>query len=147
MASPKLEPLVLTDEERQVLEGWARRRKTAQALALRSRIVLACADGASVSEVAADLGISRATASKWRSRFLEARLEGLGDEPRPGPPRTITDEQVEKVITTTLDRRRRARTRTGRPGRWPGRGHVPVGGVPDLAGLRPQAAHHRRPGS
>jgi transposase len=103
MASPKLEPLVLSDEERQVLEGWARRRKTAQALALRSRVVLGCADGAAVSAVAADLGISRATAGKWRSRFVESRLEGLSDEPRPGRPRTVTDEHVEKVITTTLE--------------------------------------------
>ena len=104
MASPKLEPLVLSDEEeRQVLEGWARRRKTAQALASRSRIVLACADGAAVSVVAAELGISRTTAGKWRSRFLAARLEGLSDEPRPGRPRTVTDEHVEKVITATLE--------------------------------------------
>jgi transposase len=103
MPSPKLEPIVLTDEERQVLEGWARRRKTAQALALRSRIVLACADGRSVTEVAAELGPSRATTGKWRSRFLEARLDGLNDEPRPGRPRTITDEQVEKVIAATLE--------------------------------------------
>jgi transposase len=103
MASPKLEPLVLTDEERQVLEGWARRRKTAQALALRSRIVLACSDGAAVSAVATELGISRATAGKWRSRFLECRLEGLSDEPRPGRPRTVTDGHVEKVITATLE--------------------------------------------
>jgi transposase len=103
MPSPKLDPIVLTDEERQVLEGWARRRKTAQALALRSRIVLACADGRSVTEVAAELGTSRATTGKWRSRFLEARLDGLNDEPRPGRPRTITDEQVEKVIAATLE--------------------------------------------
>ena len=103
MASPELDPLVLTDEERQVLEGWARRRKTAQALALRSRIILACADGAGVSTVAAELGISRTTAGKWRSRFLETRLKGLSDEPRPGRPRTVTDEHVEKVITTTLE--------------------------------------------
>ena len=103
MASPKLQPVVLTDEERQVLEGWARRRKTAQALALRSRIVLACADGGTVSDVAAGLGSSRATVSKWRSRFLESRLEGLSDEPRPGRPRTVTDEHVEKVITATLE--------------------------------------------
>ena len=103
MASPKLEPLVLSDDERRVLEGWARRRKTAQALALRSRIVLACAGGAGVSAVAADLGVSRTTAGKWRSRFLEARLEGLSDEPRPGRPRTVTDEHVEKVITATLE--------------------------------------------
>ena len=106
MASPKLEPLVLSDDERRVLKGWERRRKTAQALALRSRIVLACADGAAVSAVAAELGVSRTTAGKWRSRFLEARLEGLSDEPRPGRPRTVGDEQVEqveKVITATLE--------------------------------------------
>ena len=103
MASPKLEPIVLTDDERQVLQGWARRRKTAQALALRSRIVLACADGGSVSEVAASLGISRATAGKWRSRFLASRLKGLGNEPRPGRPRTITDEHIEQVIAATLE--------------------------------------------
>jgi transposase len=103
MASPKLEPLVLTDEERQVLAGWARRRKTAQALALRSRIILACADGAAVSTVAADLGISRTTAGKWRSRYLQGRLQGLNDEPRPGRPRTVTDEHVERVITATLE--------------------------------------------
>jgi transposase len=103
MPSPTLEPLVLTDDERQVLEGWARRRKTAQALALRSRIVLACADGDCVSAVAAGLRVSRATAGKWRSRFLEDRLQGLNDEPRPGRPRTVTDEQVEKMITATLE--------------------------------------------
>jgi transposase len=103
MASPKLEPLMLSDDERQVLEGWARRRKTAQALALRSRIILACADGAAVSTVAAELGISRTTAGKWRSRFLESRLKGLNDEQRPGRPRTVTDEHVEKVIAATLE--------------------------------------------
>src|SRR5712675_2160641 len=105
MPSPKLEPLVLSTEERQVLEGWARRRKTSQALALRSRIVLASADGSSVTAVAADLGVSRDTVRKWRGRFQVSRLEGLGDEPRPGAPRTITDEQVELVITKTLEER------------------------------------------
>jgi hypothetical protein len=85
MASPKLKPLVLSNDERRGLEGWARRRKTAQALALRSRIVLACADGGTVSDMAAELGMSRTTAGKWRSRFLEARLDGLSDEPRPAP--------------------------------------------------------------
>jgi transposase len=105
MPSPKLEPLVLTAQERQVLEGWARRRKTSQALALRARIVLACAGGASVTAVAAELKVSRDTVRKWRSRFQIARLDGLADEPRPGAPRKITDEQVELVITKTLEER------------------------------------------
>jgi transposase len=104
VASPKLEPLVLSDDERQVLEGWARRRKTAQALALRSRIVLACAEGAPVSAVASGLSVSRTTVAKWRARFLAARLEGLSDEPRPGRPRTVTDQHVERVLTATLER-------------------------------------------
>ena len=101
--SPKLVPLDLTDDERRTLQAWSRRRKTAQALAQRSRIVLACAGGNSNSEVAADLMISRAMVSKWRSRFLEKRLKGLTDEPRPGRPRLIGDEQVEAVIAATLE--------------------------------------------
>ena len=105
MPSPKLEPLVLSTQERQVLEGWERRRKTSQALALRSRIVLASADGASVTAVAAELGVSRDTVRKWRGRFMVSRLEGLGDDPRPGAPRKISDEQVELVITKTLEER------------------------------------------
>jgi transposase len=105
MASPKLVALDLSAGERQVLEAWARRRKTSQALALRSKIVLACADGAGNTQVAEVLGVSRATVAKWRSRFVSARLEGLSDEPRPGAPRTITDEQVELVITKTLEER------------------------------------------
>ena len=65
--------------------------------------MLACADGTPVSRVAAELGVARTTAGKWRSRFLAARLEGLSDEPRPGRPRAVTDEHVEKVITATLE--------------------------------------------
>ena len=137
MASPKLDPLVLTDEERQVLEGWARRRKTAQALALRSRVVLACADGAAVSAVATDLGISRATAGKWRSRFLESRLEGLSDEPRPGLAshghRRARREGDHHDAGTGAAERRHALVD---PVDGQVSGHVPVGGVPHLAGLR-----------
>jgi transposase len=95
--------LILTDEERETLTRWARRPTSAQRLALRSRIVLACAAGASNTEVAAQLGIARPTVGKWRSRFVADRLDGLIDEPRPGAPRTITDEQVERVITDTLE--------------------------------------------
>jgi transposase len=93
----------LSDEERAALEGWARRPTSAQALAMRSRIVLAAAEGDSNSVIARRLAISRPTVMKWRSRFAEYRLDGLLDEPRPGRPRTITDEQVEQVIVKTLE--------------------------------------------
>src|SRR5215218_6663726 len=100
---PKLPELALTDEERTTLEGWARRRTSSRALALRCRIVLACAEGASNAAVATQLRVSRPTVTKWRSRFVARRLEGLADEPRPGAARTITDEQVEQVLVTTLE--------------------------------------------
>jgi transposase len=103
VASPKLDPVVLSDEERSVLAGWARRRKTSQALALRARIVLRCADGGTIGEVAQGLEIARGTVSKWRSRFQAGRLDGLSDEPRPGRPRVITDDEIEQVITKTLE--------------------------------------------
>jgi transposase len=103
MPSPRLDPVVLSEEEMSVLTGWTRRRKTSQALALRSRIVLRCAQGGTIGEVAQDIGVSRNMVSKWRSRFVSHRLEGLSDEPRPGRPRMITDEQVEQVITKTLE--------------------------------------------
>jgi transposase len=103
MPSPKLVPLTLSDGERRTLEGWTRRRTTAQALALRARIVLACAEGGSNTEVAGRLGLDRHTVTKWRARFVADRLDGLSDEPRPGRPRTISDEQVEQVVVTTLE--------------------------------------------
>jgi transposase len=96
-------PLVLTEEERQTLERWARRRTSAQALALRARIVLACAEGATNQAVAERLGIWPQTVGKWRARFVTDRLEGLSDEPRPGRPRTIADQQVEEVVVKALE--------------------------------------------
>jgi transposase len=95
--------LVLCEVERETLARWARRPKTAQALATRSRIVLACADGKDNKTVAAQLRVSDATVGRWRRRFIERRLDGLVDEPRPGQPRKITDEQVEAVIVKTLE--------------------------------------------
>jgi transposase len=96
-------PIVLSAEERQTLQRWARRPTSSQALALRCRIVLACAEGLSSVQAGARLGVHEKTVGKWRSRFLQRRLEGLTDEPRPGAPRTISDAQVEQVITKTLE--------------------------------------------
>ncbi|MDQ2750859.1 MAG: IS630 family transposase [Actinomycetota bacterium] len=95
--------LELTDAEREQLQRWARRRKSAQALALRSRIVLGCAAGLSNKEVAARERVSQPTVGKWRSRFCELRLDGLDDDPRPGRPASITAEQVEDVVVATLE--------------------------------------------
>ena len=96
-------PVVLTDEERATLERWARRHSSSQALAMRCRIVLGCADGATNEQVAAEVGCSPKTASKWRNRFAEQRLDGLSDAPRPGAPRTVTDDIVEEVVVDTLE--------------------------------------------
>jgi len=103
MADPRLEPLVLSEGERRTLENWVKRRSTAQGLALRARIVLACAQGGSNLAVAARLGVNRKTVTRWRARFLRERLDGLTDDPRPGVPRTITDAQVEEVVVRTLE--------------------------------------------
>jgi len=94
---------VLSNDERETLVRWSRRRSSAQVLALRCRIVLACAEGLTNQAVAARVGVNQATVSKWRSRFIAGRLEGLSDEPRPGAPRTISDEDVERVIVKTLE--------------------------------------------
>ena len=95
--------LELTDDERDQLQRWARRRKSAQALALRSRIVLACGSGLSNSEVAERERVSLPTVGKWRARFVELRLDGLADDPRPGRPASISAEQVEDVVVATLE--------------------------------------------
>jgi transposase len=101
---PRPIPLTLTPADREVLERWTRRRTTAQALARRARIVLACAEpGATNSGVARALRVSRPTVLTWRRRFAARGPDGLLDEPRPGAPRTITDADVERVITLTLE--------------------------------------------
>ena len=96
-------PLTLAEDERRAMERWARRPKTAQALALRSRLILACATGRNKTTVAAELHVTKATVGKWRARFMERRLDGLLDEPRPGAPQKISDDQVERVLTLTLE--------------------------------------------
>jgi len=95
--------LELTDDEREQLRRWARRATSAQALAMRSRIVLACAEGRSNTAVADELGVSVQMVGKWRARFVEARLDGLADDPRPGRPPSITGEQVEDIVVATLE--------------------------------------------
>src|SRR3989442_13259733 len=95
--------VVLGGEERVVLERWARRPKSSQALAFRCRVVLAAAEGRSSKEIAAELGCNANTVGKWRSRFARRGIDGLHDEPRPGKPRTIGDDDVERGIVKTLE--------------------------------------------
>ena len=95
--------VTVSPSERTTLEQWARRRTTAQGLAQRAQIVLACAAGRSNSAIATELRLTRQTVGRWRQRFVQKRLDGLVDEPRPGAPRRITDVQVEQVIIDTLE--------------------------------------------
>src|SRR5947209_15635431 len=96
--------IVLSVDERETLERWARRHSSAQALALRCRIVLACAEGRRThAEIAAELGCNPVTVSKWRHRFATDRLDGLTDAPRPGAARTIGDDVIEAVVVETLE--------------------------------------------
>ncbi len=99
----RLLSLELSVDEHETLERFVRRRKTAQQLATRSRVVLLCAQGHSNREVAAKAGVHETTVCKWRRRCLEKRLAGLLDEPRPGTPRKVSDETVERIVTTTLE--------------------------------------------
>jgi transposase/transcriptional regulator with XRE-family HTH domain/transposase-like protein len=99
---PKAE-LTLSDDERATLERWARRAKSSHAIAQRAKIILTCAEGYNNKETAAMHRCNQATVGKWRKRFIERRLDGLHDEPRPGRQPTITDEQVERVVVETLE--------------------------------------------
>src|SRR3712207_4993753 len=95
--------LDLSEAERAELQGWSRRRRTAQGLALRARIVLRAAEGLSNTAIADELGVAKHTVGKWRERFAVHRLEGLRDEPRSGAPRTVTDERVAELLVRTLE--------------------------------------------
>lgn len=121
--------LILTDEERQGLESLAHRSRSAPFLARRARIVLACAEGRPSKMVARHLQVTPATVSKWRGRFVRERLDGLYDEPRPGAPRTITDQQIERVVVRTLETTPRGAT------------HWSVRGMARAAGLSRMAIH------
>jgi transposase len=95
--------LTLADEERETLLGWTRRHTMPQAMVLRARIVLACAEGKSNTDVARELRAGRLVVGRWRKRFLDERLEGLADRPRSGAPRTVLDTDVERVVKLTLE--------------------------------------------
>jgi len=95
--------VVLTDVEREQLRAWARRPSSAQALAMRSRIILACEGDSANTQIAEELGVTRGMVTNWRDRFAADRLDGLVDEPRPGRPRVVGDERIEALITATLE--------------------------------------------
>ena len=122
LGRPKV-ALMLTDDERVRLDSLAHRSRTAPHLARRARIVLACATGHDNKVVAKRLRMSQTTVGKWRGRFVRERLDGLYDEPRPGAPRTITDEQVEQVIVRTLETTPRGATH------WSTRGMAKASGL------------------
>ena len=106
----RLAPLILTEEERNALERFVRRRKISKQLSFRAEIVLECAKGTPNQDVARKLRTTGQTVGKWRRRFVEHRLDGLLDEPRPGCPRTVTDDQVEEVVVKTLQSKPKAAT-------------------------------------
>jgi transposase len=126
MARPKPE-LFLSDDEHAKLTTWSKRPKSTQRLALRARIVLSCAQERSNKAVAARLGVCAATVGTWRRRFLDRRLDGLVDDPRPGAPRTVTDTDVERVITRTLE------TKPSNATHWSTRGMAKATGMSQSA--------------
>jgi transposase len=136
---PRPVRLVISPSERTMLEQWARRRTTAQALVQRARIISACAAGQAAPVIAAKLRITRQTVGKWRQRFEQKRLDGLTDEPRPGAPRRVTDAQVEQVIIDTLETKPADATHwTTRPlAKKAERSHSTVGRIWRAFGLQP----------
>jgi transposase len=132
-------PVMLTAEERQQLESLAHRSRSAAHVARRARIILACADGRETTTVARRLHVSPTTVCKWRTRFLGDRLDGLFDEPRPGTPRRITDDQVEQVVIRTLETTPRGATHWSLRdmAKASGLSHTTVGRIWHAFGLQP----------
>jgi len=131
--------VVLSTDERTALESYVRRKKTAQALAYRARIILRCAEGGHDGIVAEELGVARSSVGRWRRRFLKRRLQGLHDEPRPGAPRTIKDEQVERVVIETLETTPKGATHwsTRDMAKHSGLSHSTIGRIWRAFGLKP----------
>ena len=134
-------PVILDEVEREALVRWVRRPKTAQALALRARMILGCAEGRSNTTVGADLGVSDETVGKWRSRFLGTEAGRTVGRTRSGRPRAVTDDHVERVITLTLETTPKDAT-TGAPVHGPAQRAEPQHGQPHLASLRIAAPPH-----
>ena len=133
-------PLVLTASEQETLSSWARRARTAPAVARRARIVLACARGLDNQTVAKKLRVSPQMVGRWRARFLARRLDGLVDEPRSGAPRAVSDDQVEAVIIRTLETTPRGATHwsTRAMAKAMGLSHVTIARIWRAFGLQPR---------
>ena len=142
----QLAELKLTSEETKALERLTRRRRASPHQAFRARIVLQCASGLTNSEVARKLRTMRSTVGKWRSRFVEQRLEGLYDEPRPGVEHTITDDQIEEVVTKTLETTPKGRTHwsTRSMAKHLGLSHSTIGRIWRTFGLQPHRSESFR---
>lgn len=142
MAKGKASDIVLSAEERRELESLVRQRKTGQALALRSRIVLAAAAGGDNVRIAERLGIFRGTVGKWRERFARDRLDGLHDEPRPGAPREIGDDEIAETVRRTLETRPPGRTHWSLRSMAAAVGHAPstIQRIWKAFGLQPHRA-------
>ncbi|HEY5927488.1 MAG TPA: IS630 family transposase [Kofleriaceae bacterium] len=138
-ASRRAPEIKLTEEERETLEGYTRRRTTAQALAVRARIVLRCAEGGETTAIAAEMKLARGTVIRWRARFAKLRLQGMHDEPRPGTPRKIADAKVERVIVDTLESKPKGATHwsTRDMAKRSGLSHSTIGRIWRAFGLQP----------
>jgi transposase len=139
MSGKTTKPVILAPSERETLLGYTRRATTAQALAQRARIILRCAQGGHDGEIATAIGCNRLTVGKWRRRFQEKRIDGLLDEPRPGAPRKVSDREIERLITATLESQPKAATHwsTRSMAERVGMSHMTVARVWRAFGLKP----------